>query len=478
MASVPETNRRAKIVATLGPASDNPGRIGELIDAGLDVARLNFSHGKHEDHLRRLETVREAAEERGAFVGTLADLQGPKIRIGTFDQGGVDLAPGARFVITTAEHPGDGEKVSTDYPQLTEDVSAGDPLLLDDGNLQLRVTAVEGQEVVCEVEVGGRLKSRKGINLPSSRVSAPSLTEKDEADLLYALEIGVDMVALSFVRKPEDILDARAIMNKLGRRVPLIAKIEKREALDRFHEILEVSDAVMIARGDLGVELEVHQVPSVQKEIISACNNIGVPVITATQMLESMVTSPRPTRAEASDVANAIFDGSDACMLSAESAAGDYPVEAVRTMAEVIQEAEDFRHDNTPDAYILDRNSALEDAVGQAAGLLSRQLQARAIIAFTNSGASARRVAKWRPDCAVYAATPSSQTARALTMIWGVTPILVPQAKDVDSMISAAEAAATRAGLVEDGEIVVFTAGVPVGFAGSTNMLKIHRVGS
>lgn len=469
-------SRRAKIVCTLGPATDPPGVIEELIRSGMNVARLNFSHGTHHEHQQRLDRVREATRALGTNVGVLADLQGPKIRIAYFEDDEVLLANDAEFTITTEKVPGNQERVSTDYPALPGDVQEGDPLLLDDGNLELEVLEVGETDVRCRVIVGGILKSRKGINLPRSRVSAPSLTEKDEADLLFALEAGVDMVALSFVRKPEDVAHARNIMEKLGRRVPIISKIEKREALDRFSEILETTDAVMIARGDLGVELPIHQVPIVQKEIISACNNIGVPVITATQMLESLRTVPRPTRAEASDVANAVFDGTDACMLSAETASGAYPVEAVQVMHSIIHEAEEFRHDNIPDEYVLDRDSATEDAVGQAAGLLARQVHSQAIIAFTSSGASARRVAKWRPACPIIAATPSAQTARALTVIWGVTPLVVPQARDVDTMIASAEQAARDAQFLSPGDSFVITAGVPVGFHGTTNLIKIHHV--
>lgn len=468
--------RRAKIVCTLGPATDAPGVLEDLVRGGMNVARLNFSHGTHESHQQRLERVRAAAQATGCHIGVLADLQGPKIRIGRFAEGQVDLEMDAAFRITTEEVSGTVEEVSTDYPQLPEDVNPGDPLLLDDGNIELEVERVEGQVVHCRVRVGGILKDRKGISLPRSRVSAPSLTDKDQTDLLFALEAGVDMVALSFVRKPEDIFQVKSIMQKLGRRVPIIAKIEKREALDRFSEILEVTDAVMVARGDLGVELPIHQVPVVQKEIIAACNNLGVPVIVATQMLESMVQLPRPTRAEANDVANAIFDGADACMLSAETASGDYPLDAARIMGSIIQEAEEFQHDNIPDEHVLDRNAALGDAVGQAAGLLARQVNARSIIAFTSSGASARRVAKWRPACPIYAATPSIQTARALTLIWGVQPLLVPQAKDLDAMVASAEATARKRKILDAGDTCVITAGVPVGFAGATNTVKIHQV--
>jgi pyruvate kinase len=450
--------------------------IEDLIRAGMNVARLNFSHGTHQEHLLRLERVRQASRALETNVGVLADLQGPKIRIGHFERDEVRLLNGADFTITTRKVPGTADLVSTDYDALCGDVQAEDPLLLDDGNIELRVVEVGEEDILCKVIVGGILKSRKGINLPRSRVSAPSLTEKDETDLIFALESGVDLVALSFVRKPEDIAHARMIMEKIGRRVPIIAKIEKREALDRFSEILETTDAIMIARGDLGVELPIHEVPIVQKEIISACNNLGVPVITATQMLESLREVPRPTRAEASDVANAIFDGTDACMLSAETASGAYPREAVRVMDAIIREAEEFRHDNIHDGYILDRDSAMEDAVGQAAGLLASQVQARAIIAFTTSGSSARRVSKWRPECPILAATPSAQTARALTVIWGVSPLVVPQARDVDSMIEAAEQAARKAEFLSPGDRFVITAGVPVGFAGTTNLIKIHQV--
>lgn len=468
--------RRAKIVCTLGPSTDPPGRIEELIKAGMNVARLNFSHGVAADHRERLEKVRAASEKLGTYVGVLADLQGPKIRVGTFPGGAVELKIGQPFTITADPFEGSPQKCTTDYPALPRDVQVGDPLLLDDGAIQMEVEAVEGNDVQCVVTVGGVLKNRKGISMPRSRVSAPSLTEKDENDLVTALEMGIDMVALSFVRKPEDIQHLRRMMEKFGRRVPVISKIEKREALDRFSEILEETDLVMIARGDLGVELPIHEVPTVQKEICSACNNLGVPVITATQMLESMIQIPRPTRAETNDVANSVFDGTDACMLSAETASGAYPIEACKMMDSIIREAEAFRHDNTPDQQVIDRDAAMEDAVGKAAALLAGHLSARAIIAFTNSGASARRVAKWRPDCAIYAATPSIQTARALTVIWGTTPLLVPQAKDVDAMVAAAEAAARRADLLEPGDVFVITAGVPVGLAGTTNMLKVHQV--
>jgi pyruvate kinase len=467
--------RRAKIVCTLGPASSTPERIGELIDAGMDVARLNFSHGNHEDHARLVRTVREQAASRDRAVAILLDLQGPKIRVGRFAGGAVELAAGEEFIITTDTSVlGSKHKVSTSYTSLPADVRPGDQILLDDGYLSLAVTAVHDNEVKTVVVTGGILRDNKGINLPHVNVSAPALTDKDRADLAFGVSLGVDYIALSFVRRPEDILLARKLSTADVQRTPIIAKIEKPQALECLEQIIEVADGVMVARGDLGVELGPEKVPLVQKRIIEATNRKGKIVITATQMLESMINNPRPTRAEASDVANAVLDGTDALMLSGETAVGRYPVEVVRTMARIIREVEENIPPRTQASFIDLPVPA--NAVAQAAVAAAHLMKLSTIAAVTGSGGAARLISDSRPQARILALTPNEDTYRRLAAYWGVTPVLIETAATTDEALQRVELTLRERHLAEPGEYVVITMGVPVGSGEQTNMLKVHRM--
>ena len=472
--------RRTKIVATLGPATSEPDVLKQLIDAGLNVARLNYSHGTPDDHRRNLERVREAAEQSRKAVACMQDLSGPKTRTGKItDPEGVELAEGSRFTITTEDVPGTGERVSTTYEHLPQDVNAGDRILLDDGLIQLSVKTTSDVEVVTEVAVGGVLKSQKGINLPGVQLSVPALTDKDRRDVLHGLEIDVDFVALSFVHKQEDIEELRAFLREHGREdMPIIAKIERPEAIDNLDSILEVANGVMVARGDLGVELSPEEVPTLQKEIIRKANYRGRLVITATQMLESMVASPVPTRAEASDVANAILDGTDALMLSAETATGKYPVEAVTTMARiaahtdkhVVKQPQQRRHADFP---IMD-GSPIARAVALAARRAADELDARYIAAFTESGATVRQVSHTRPLCPILGFTTSERVYRRLAVRWGVTPLPGGRFETTDEMLEAAVDFLKRREFVQPGDIVITVCGTTT-LPGATNMMKILK---
>src|SRR5262245_33435620 len=403
---------RAKIVCTLGPSSSTPERIGELIDAGMNVARLNFSHGSHEDHTRMLQVVRSEAERRGKAVAVLLDLQGPKIRVGKFANGQIELKPGGELTITTELVVGDDKRVSTSYAQLPLDVKTGDRILLDDGYLELAVTEVRDRDVKTLVVTGGILKNNKGINLPGVEVSAPALSDKDRTDIGFALRLGVDYVALSFVRRPEDVLEAKRLLTVDQVKIPVIAKIEKPQALERLDDIIDASDGVMVARGDLGVELGPEKVPLWQKRIIEETNKRGKIVITATQMLESMITQPRPTRAEASDVANAVLDGTDALMLSGETASGVHPIEAVRTMARIIVEIERSAYYRAnievPELQLVNSTNAIAHAAVTAA----RSMKLRTIVAVSDSGGAARLVSEYRPEANVVCLTTNDVNFR------------------------------------------------------------------
>jgi pyruvate kinase len=468
---------RAKIVCTLGPASSTPERIGELIDAGMNVARLNFSHGSHEDHARMLQTVRAEAERRGKAVAVLLDLQGPKIRVGKFGVGSVELKPGAEFTITTDPSVlGDDKRVSTTYSQLPLDVKPGDHLLLDDGYLSLAVTDVRDKEVKTVVVTGGTLKNNKGINLPGVEVSAPALSDKDRTDIGFALRLGVDYVALSFVRRPEDVLEAKRLLTVDSVSIPVIAKIEKPQALERLPEIVEVCDGVMVARGDLGVELGPEKVPLWQKRIIEETNKRGKIVITATQMLESMITQARPTRAEASDVANAVLDGTDALMLSGETASGSHPVEAVRTMARIIDEIEKsaYYRANIEVPMIDLANSA--NAIAHAAVSAAKAMKLKTIVVVSDSGGAARLVSEYRPEAHLVCLTTDEVTWRRLALFWGVTPVLIGPSATTEELIDRVEATLIERNLALPGESVLITMAVPVGSGMQTNMLKIHQI--
>ena len=467
---------RTKVVATLGPASSNREVLGDMVEAGLDVVRLNFSHGEKADHLARFDLVRSVASELGQNLAVLVDLQGPKIRVGVVGDNGVKLDRGREVVLVAGADRAADPEIPVVYPELAADVRQGDQILLDDGAIGLRVQDVEGERVRCQVERGGVVKSRKGVNLPGVAVSAASLTAKDRADVATAVEAGADYVALSFVRKPEDVLEAKQAIAASGGDIPVVAKLERPEAIDQLDHILHVADAVMVARGDLGVELAVEQVPPIQKHIIARANSLGVPVITATQMLESMVASPRPTRAEASDVANAIFDGTDAVMLSQETAIGQYPVESVATMCRIAREAEATPYLSAPPPPAVGELD-VPATVSRAAVQVAADLGASAILAFTESGATARYVSRFRPRTAIIGLTTSEAARRRMALFWGVeTASPLGVGTQVRGMIDAADQRIVQEGLAEPGELVVVVAGSPGG-RGGTNRVLVHRVG-
>jgi pyruvate kinase len=468
---------RAKIVCTLGPASASPERIGELIDAGMSVARLNFSHGSHEDHARTLQIVRAEADRRGRAVAALLDLQGPKIRVGRFAEGQVTLKPGAEFTISTDQSViGDVKRVSTTYAGIVRDVKPGDQILLDDGYLSLAVTSVEDHEVKTVVVAGGVLKNNKGINLPGVDVSAPALSEKDRIDIGFALRYGVDYVALSFVRRAEDLVEAKRLLTVDQVSIPVIAKIEKPQALERLAEIIDASDGIMVARGDLGVELGPEKVPLWQKRIIEETNRRGKIVITATQMLESMIVHPRPTRAEASDVANAVLDTTDALMLSGETASGAHPVEAVRTMARIIEEIEKSAYYKANFKPVDIQLAVPANAIAHAAVIAASSMKLKTIVTVSDSGGAARLLSEYRPDANIVALTTNEVSYRRLALFWGVTPVLVGPSATTEELIDRVEATLVERNLAQPGEYVLITMAVPVGGGGQTNNLKIHQI--
>jgi pyruvate kinase len=468
--------RHAKIVCTLGPATDTPERARALVEAGMDVARLNFSHGVHADHGRRFHEVRHAAQAAGRNVAVLADLQGPKIRLGEFPGGPVLLTAGDEFTITTDDIPGDRHEASTTYQGLADDVRAGDRILIDDGNVQVDVTGVAGTRVRTRVVVGGRVSDHKGINLPGVAVSAPALTGKDQEDLRWALATGVDIVAMSFVRSPDDAMVARKIMNEAGRsRVPLIAKIEKPEAVRVLPEIVDAFDGIMVARGDLGVELPLEQVPAVQSRAIALARERARPVIVATQMLESMISAPRPTRAEVSDVAGAVVEGADAVMLSAETSVGAYPVETVATMARIVSAAED--NSLRAEHSLTRMPTTTGGAIARAAAEVGAIVGAKALVAFTMTGETARRLARYRSPVPLLAFTTEPATRSQLALTWGVETFIVPTVRHTDDMVHEVDSALVRLGRCAIGDKIVIVAGSPPGSPGKTNALRVHRIG-
>jgi pyruvate kinase len=468
--------RKTKIVATLGPASREPAILERLIDAGVDVVRLNFSHGTHEDHAAAIEAVRAIAAGKDRPVAILQDLCGPKIRIGALKgDAPVELRDGALLTVATEQAlEGDAGLISTTYEALARDVKPKDRILLDDGNLELEVRTVVGTRVECVVVHGGLLKPHKGMNLPGVALSTPALTEKDKADLAFGLARGVDYVALSFVRQAADVEQTKALIARLGGSAPVIAKIEKREAVDNLAAVLAVADGVMVARGDLGVELSTEEVPTLQKRIIQNASEAGRVVITATQMLESMIASPRPTRAEASDVANAILDGTDAVMLSAETAAGRYPVEAVQTMARIACYTELHWNPHAP-SRVGGRSSAAARSLAHVARTVAQEVGARLIVAFTESGATAELVSSYQPKVPIAAITPREATYRRLALWWGTVPLLTSEAATTDEMIARGEALLKERRLVNPGDVVLMLAGHSRN-PGATNMLRVHTV--
>jgi pyruvate kinase len=470
--------RRTKIVCTLGPASSSEDVIRSLIRAGMDVARLNFSHGTHDTHATLIATLRRVAADEGHQTAILQDLQGPRIRVGEMDGGQATLIQGSRFVLTTQEVAGNPEKATIRGAPLPRDVRQGDRILLDDGNLELLVEETTATDVLCKVLLGGVLKSHKGVNVPGRTLSVPSLTDKDRDDLAFGVEQGVDFVAMSFVRSREDVLRLKALLSEHGVETPVIAKIEKHEAIANFDQILEASDGIMVARGDLGIEVAAEQVPLHQKMIIRKCNAAGKPVITATQMLDSMIRNPRPTRAEVNDVANAIMDGSDATMLSGETAAGAYPLEAVTTMARIAETTDDaLPYDSLMRRTATSRMCSVTDAIGQATCEMAYELKATAIITSTESGFTARMVARHRPPVRIIAATPSERTLRQLGLVWGVLPHLTERFQSTEDMIEQVVRVSTEKEHVREGDLVVITAGLPLMARGRTNLLKLHIVG-
>jgi len=469
--------RRAKIVATLGPATSSREQIRRLVEAGMDVARLNLSHGSHEDHREAYLAVREASDATGRGVGILVDLQGPKIRLGTFAEGPVLLEPGDEFIVTTEDVPGDATMVSTTHDGLPNDVHPGDLVLVDDGRIELRVTKVEGPRVHTTVVEGGRVSDNKGFNLPGVPVSVPALSEKDIEDLRWALRTGADMIALSFVRTATDVTAVHDVMKHEGIRVPVLAKVEKPQAIDNLQEIVDAFDGIMVARGDLGVELPLEQVPLVQKRAIQLCRQAGKPVIVATQMLDSMITATRPTRAEASDVANAVLDGADALMLSGETSVGHNPPLVVETMSRIIEHVESEALDTLPPLQETATGSTAR-ALTHAAVTSAQYVQATHLIAFTETGRSARLIARWRCSIPLLAFTPNPRVRSQLALVWGVETFLVPQVRHTDDMVMQVDKALLDIGRATAGERVVIVAGVPPGVPGTTNGMRVHKIGS
>jgi pyruvate kinase len=485
--------RKAKIVCTIGPASDSPALLDQLIESGMDAARLNFSHGSHESHGRALHAIRAAAARRRVAVAVILDLQGPRIRVGELDGGGVDVVPGQQVILQTmlsrsggqigartvarAGSPGDVPEIPVTYPYLARDVQPGARIFIDDGLVEMKANRVSGGAVECTVVAGGRIASHKGINLPGTRVSAPTLTDKDREDLRFGIAQGVDYVALSFVRGPEDILDAKNLITDCGGDQPVIAKIERAEAITALDAILEQAEGVMIARGDLGVEMGPEAVPVLQKRIIAEANCRRRLVITATQMLESMTHQTRPTRAEASDVANAVFDGTDAVMLSAETAIGRYPVEAVRVMDRIIRAAEEGAGPAFARRADAGRGDvSFPEAICTSASAAASAVGASAIVAFSESGMTARLVSKQRPLAPIIAFTPFGAVRQRMALYWGVIPHTMPQITQTDERVSEAERRLKAEGLVKAGQRIVILSGTRIGQPGGTNLMKLHEV--
>lgn len=471
--------QRTKIVCTIGPACEQIDVLKAMMEAGMNVARLNFSHGTHEEHAERIKAVRQAARELGRNVAILLDTKGPEIRLGQFAQEPVSLKAGDKVVLTTENILGTAERMPVSYRGLPQDVNTGDIILVADGLIELRVIETSRRDVTCEVVNGGELTSRKGINLPGIRVNLPPVTDQDVADITFGIRQDLDFIAASFVRKANDVVAIRQIVEESDAQLDIIAKIESREAVDNLNDIIKVADGIMVARGDLGVEIPAEEVPLIQKIIIQKCNKAGKSVITATQMLESMIHNPRPTRAEASDVANAILDGTDAVMLSGETAAGNYPVEAVATMARIARTTEAaLQYEEILASKRKGLSRTVTDAISHATCTTAHDLGAAAIITSTESGYTAKMVSKYRPRAPIIAVTPKHSVMRKLGLIWGVNPLLMARIEDTDGMIEAAVDASLKAGLIKGGDLVVITAGVPVGLHGTTNLIKVHTVGN
>ncbi len=468
------SQRKTKIVATIGPATSDPEVLRELIQAGATTLRLNFSHGAHEDHLKNIRSIRQVSYDLNQPVAILQDLQGPKIRLGKFENGSIVLNKGDKFILTSKILPGTQTISSITYATLADEVPAGSTILLDDGKVEMKVDRVDqaAGELHCVVVVGGPLSNSKGVNFPGVYLSVKALTEKDRQDLMFGLDQGVDWVALSFVRNPQDVMEIKELIAGAGKSTPVIVKIEKHEAIEQMEEILSLSDGVMVARGDLGVELPAEDVPILQKRLIVTANRLGIPIITATQMLDSMVSNARPTRAEVSDIANAILDGTDAIMLSNETAVGKYPIESVKTMATISLRIEQEAITRNATAT----SQSITNAISQAVGQIAEQLDAAAIMTLTKTGATARNVSKFRPRTAILAVTPHMDVARQLQLVWGVKPILMLELNNAWQTFQAAINVAQERGLVAEGDVIVQTAGTLQGVSGSTDLLKVEVV--
>ena len=467
--------RRAKIVCTLGPAVESPEKVRELIAAGMNMARLNLSHGSYEEHQGRLDRVREAAKESGKAVAILVDLQGPKIRLARFENGPHELARGDIFTITTDEVPGTKERVGTTYKGLPGDCKAGDFIMIDDGKVTVEVIEVKGNDVITKCIFPGAVSNNKGINLPGVAVSVPAMSEKDADDLRWGLRAGADFIALSFVRNAADIKDVHAIMDEVGIRIPVIAKIEKPQAVDNLQEIVDAFDGIMVARGDLGVEMPIEDVPMVQKRCVELARDAAKPVIVATQMLDSMITNSRPTRAEATDCANAVLDGADALMLSGETSVGEFAIEAVETMARIIEKTEEEGLERIRPLIHAPRTKG--GAITKAAAEVGEILSAKYLVTFTQSGDSARRISRLRSRLPILAITPEVGTYNRLALSWGIEPLISPMVKHTDDMVLAADRILIDSKRASIGEQVMIIAGAPPGIPGSTNAMRVHTVG-
>jgi pyruvate kinase len=478
MTKLRDSQRRTKIVATIGPATSSPEMLKAIIEAGATTLRLNFSHGTHADHQRSIRLIRQTAFELNRPVAILQDLQGPKIRLGRFENGSIILAKGDRFTLTNRPIEGTQDISCVTYDYLADEVPVGSNILLDDGKVEMVVEEInhEKGDLHCRVTVPGKLSNNKGVNFPGVYLSIKAMTDKDREDLMFGLDQGVDWIALSFVRNPQDIIEIKELISSTGKNVPVVAKIEKHEAIEQMEAILSLCDGVMVARGDLGVELPAEDVPVLQKRLIATANRLGIPIITATQMLDSMVSNPRPTRAEVSDVANAILDGTDAVMLSNETAVGSFPVEAVATMARIAERIEKEEILNASSRQSRDNRRSIPNAISQAVGQIAENLGAAAIMTLTQTGATARNVSKFRPKTPILAITPHVNVARQLQMVWGVRPLLVLELPSAGQTFQAAINVAQEKNLLTEGDLVVMTAGTLQGVSGSTDLIKVEVV--
>lgn len=471
--------KKTKIVCTVGPSTDKPGVLEAMMAAGMNVARFNFSHGQHADHARRLAQVREAARNVKRPIALMLDTKGPEMRLGLFADGKVYLEKGQKFVLTSREVLGTKEIASVNHKLLPQEVAPGQVILIADGLISLHIDAVDGDDIITTVKNSGEVGDRKRVAAPGTAINLPPLSEQDVADIMFGIQNQMDSIAASFVQRAADVLAIRKILEDAGYEMDIIPKIENAEGVHNIDEILKVSDGIMVARGDLGVEIPAEEVPLVQKILIQKCNKAGKPVITATQMLESMIANPRPTRAEASDIANAILDGSDAIMLSGESASGQYPVEAVQTMARIAVRTENsLRHSDILAGKGIQLQRTTTDAISHATAQIAHELGAAAIVTSTQSGYTARMVSKYRPQSTIVAVTPNEKTVRRMLLLWGVYPVLGPSFNNTDEMVHSAIATSLQAGVVKDGDLVVVTAGVPAGISGTTNMIRVHIVGN